>query len=71
MRKIKPYKGKVLAPDRMTLQQLKAYIKWGDSYLEWCLDADGRVNSYDRMSTSLSPYIDELSRRIAKIEGRV
>ncbi len=69
-RKIRPYKGKVSDPKLMTTQSIKAYLRWCEEYLEWCLDSDGRVSAYDRMANTMSPYHEELEKRLARAEGR-
>lgn len=63
MRKLRTYKGKILKPSMMQTKSIEAYLKWCDEYLEWCLDDDGRVNAYDSMTASMTPYMEELERR--------
>ena len=63
MRKIRPYNGAVKSPSEMTSIQLERYVAWGEKYLEWCLDDDGRTNSYDRMINVMNPYVLEIQNR--------
>lgn len=58
------YRGKSLPPEKMNLKQLEAYIQYGNDYMEWCCQEDGRVNSYDRMGKELDPYVAELKLRL-------
>ncbi len=47
----------------MTITQLRAYTEWVKDFLEWAIDGDGRVGSYDRVSKAGSPYFEELQNR--------
>jgi len=57
------YKGNFLPPATCTDKQLEAICIYFSDYLEWCLDADGRVNKYDRACDRYEPYMNEQTSR--------
>ena len=66
MKKQPIYRGKVTLPADMPLKSLMKYVKYCEDYMEWCCDADGRTNAYDRMARDGSPYVEDLEKRIDK-----
>lgn len=54
----------------MSIKQIESYLSWCQEYLEWCLDADGRVSSYDRMCNVIEKYSTELEKRKKAVAGK-
>lgn len=53
------YRGKILDPKKCNDKQLSAIIEYYHKALDWCLDADGRVNTYDMYLKVLEEYTNE------------